>query len=656
LTRRARDEQQKVGARAPGKSLRRSRRAARWPLGLGLAALAALAPSSAWAQAQTFYLDRLVIGGAPDDGIGIWRPTMSEKTRFFGQIGLGFSYLPFRIENDVHNPTQAALFGETTGSPVDDQLITYLDVGVEILDRLALQIELPVILYQHANPTNNSTAEVDTSPVGAASTAAMDTRLDARVIVFRNDARNFKLGLNGAIWFPTGDTTSYGGDGSATGSLGLAAEYDFRSAFVVLNTGVHFRPGATVNDFAVTSEWTWGGGVFLPLRGGAARLGAEVFGSVGLGSGSAPNGPDQALTTTAPNLPAEWMAEGRFALDAKRRGWVGIGGGTRLSTGYAPDFRLVGVLGYSFGIFDTAPPSPGRRFRAERFADHGADTDHDGIPDDIDLCPTEPEDHKPPNPDDGCPAPPDRDGDGIPDAVDKCPDQPEDFDGIQDADGCPEDDADHDGIPDAQDACPLEPGEPDPDPKKNGCPKFIRRISGSSEIQILKQVQFATGKATILPNSYPILDEVVRLLKVNLDIVHLDIEGHTDNRGSNDLNEKLSNDRANSVMKYIIDHGIAANRLAAAGFGPKRPIADNNTADGRQKNRRVEFHIRNDQGGGAGEPATGGPVEQPLPPPPPPPPPDGAAPPPAPPSGEAERRAIDRAVKPSNAKPGPTPP
>ncbi|MFS8068670.1 MAG: OmpA family protein, partial [Byssovorax sp.] len=213
------------------------------------------------------------------------------------------------------------------------------------------------------------------------------------------------------------------------------------------------------------------------------------------------------------------------------------------------------------------------------------------IPDDIDLCPTDPEDGKPPNPDDGCPALADRDGDGIPDISDKCPDQPEDFDGIDDIDGCPEDDADKDGIGDAQDACPKEPGEPDVDPKKNGCPKFIRRISGSSEIQILKTIEFATGKATILAKSYPILDEVVRLVKVNPDIAHLDIEGHTDNKGSDELNEKLSNDRAHAVMKYMVEHGIEESRLSAAGYGPKRPIADNNTADGRQRNRRVEFHI-----------------------------------------------------------------
>ena len=236
-------------------------------------------------------------------------------------------------------------------------------------------------------------------------------------------------------------------------------------------------------------------------------------------------------------------------------------------------------------------------------------TTRDGLPDDIDLCPSDPEDGKPPNTDDGCPALPDRDGDGIPDTSDKCPDQPEDFDKIDDVDGCPEDDADDDKIPDAQDSCPKEPGEPSPEPPKNGCPQFIRRISGSSEIQILKQVQFATGSARILQNSYNILDEVVRLLKVNPEITLVAIEGHTDNRGPDQLNEKLSNDRAHSVRTYLIDRGgIDPGRLTAAGFGPRRPIETNDTEAGRQKNRRVEFHIRESNTGGnkAGDNDAGG--------------------------------------------------
>ena len=555
---------------------------------LGCAAALA-SPAVAQAQNQTtLYLDRLFMAGAPDDAIALWRPQMGAKTRFFGQLGLGFGYEPFRLENEIASDNNRARAAQNFGAPVLYQLQAYADVGVEILDRVAIQVELPVILDQASGASDGSVSGYTPSPPQNAA-AAMVTRIDVRAIVFRTDDRAFKLGAEAAVWLPTGNKYAYGGDGSASTHLGVAAEYDLKKLFVLVNTGFQFRPNNSVPSFAgdgfgVGTEWRYGVGAFAPLRDGSLRIGASLFGSLGVAGTGA--------TGLGANAPLEWMAEGRLYLDQKKRGWFGAGGGSRLSAGYAPDFRLVAVLGYSFPVADTDPPAPGKRFKAERFADHGADRDHDHIPDDVDLCPDEPEDGKPPNPDDGCPALPDRDGDGIPDNVDKCPDQPEDFDGIQDADGCPEDDADKDGIPDAQDACPKEPGEPDPDPKKNGCPKFIRRISGSTEIQILKVIEFATGKAQILPKSFPILDEVVRLLKVNLDIKSLGIEGHTDNRGSIQLNEKLSDDRAHSVMKYLVEHGVEASRLTAEGFGPKRPIADNNTNDGRQRNRRVEFHIK----------------------------------------------------------------
>jgi outer membrane protein OmpA-like peptidoglycan-associated protein len=569
-----------------------------------LATTAALAsPSVAEAQQRTLYLDRLFMAGAPDDGIGLWRPQMgSDTVRFYGQLGFGFAFDPFRKENMLTTAAaRGALAQQGIGQPVKFQLQSYADIGVEILDRFSFQVQLPAVLYQGTSRTNATGSVEANTPTSPTPAALMDTRIDGRVIVYRNDSRSFKLGAMGAVWIPSGNANSYASDGAASGGLGLAAEVDVKKAFFVFNTGFQFRPFNSINSFGVQHEFKYGVGAFVPIRDGSIRLGGELFGSIGL------SGSDRMTSTyLAANAPLEWMVEGRFWLDQKRRFWLGAGGGTRLTPGYAPDFRIDAVLGYWFPVGNTDPQAPGTRFKAERFADHGADRDHDKIPDDIDLCPDEPEDGKPPNPDDGCPALPDRDGDGIPDKDDKCPDQPEDFDGVQDADGCPEDDADKDGIPDAQDACPKEPGEPDPDPKKNGCPKFIRRISGSTEIQILKVIEFATGKATILQKSFPILDEVVRLLKVNPDIKLLAIEGHTDNRGSDQLNEKLSNDRAHSVMKYLIEHGIDAGRLSAAGFGPKRPIADNNTNEGRQRNRRVEFHIREQAGQAPSKPEGGG--------------------------------------------------
>ena len=545
--------------------------------------MATLAPATAEAQQTNFYLDRLFMPGGPSDSLALWRPEMDKQTRLFGQLGLGFALNPFRIENHLDDPAQAARFAQQGGGPpVRAQLITYVDVGAEILERVSVQAQMPIVLFQTGNPTVNQDIGRDT--VSLVPVAPMDLRLDARLVVFRNSARTFKAGVQGGVWLPTGNQLSMAGDATTTGGVGIGLEYALKSFFLVFNTGVQFRPVSGVNDFKVGNEWRWGLGGFVPLRGGAMRLGAQIFGSTGI------TGP---TFFDGDNTPLEWMAEGRFALDKKQRGWFSAGAGTRLTPGYAPDFRVVTTIGYAFPLKDVNPPSPNKRFKFGRYAEHGADTDKDGLPDDIDLCPTEPEDHKPPNADDGCPSLPDRDGDGIPDTKDKCPDTPEDFDKVDDQDGCPEEDPDKDQIPDAEDACPKEPGDRNEVAEKNGCPAFIRRITGSNEIQILKQVQFATGKATILPQSYPILDEVVRLLRVNPEIKHLAIEGHTDNRGSNELNEKLSNDRAHAVMKYLVEKGnIDANKLSAQGFGPQRPIADNNTADGRQKNRRVEFHIR----------------------------------------------------------------
>src|SRR5205814_1486227 len=163
------------------------------------------------------------------------------------------------------------------------------------------------------------------------------------------------------------------------------------------------------------------------------------------------------------------------------------------------------------------------------------DTDGDGYPDDIDQCPTEKEDGKKPDPDDGCPAPKDRDGDGIPDDVDKCPSDPEDKDGIMDDDGCPEKDADGDGIPDTEDACPLVPGVKNKDPKKNGCKAESKIVITKSDIQLLEPIQFDTAKSTIKAVSFPILDEVVGVLKSHED-VRMGVYGLTDSRGAVQMN------------------------------------------------------------------------------------------------------------------------
>jgi outer membrane protein OmpA-like peptidoglycan-associated protein len=106
----------------------------------------------------------------------------------------------------------------------------------------------------------------------------------------------------------------------------------------------------------------------------------------------------------------------------------------------------------------------------------------------------------------------------------------------------------------------------------------------------LKNVHFETGKATITVNSFPALNELVVAMKSSSTMV-IEIAGHTDNVGSAETNQKLSEDRANSVRQYLISKGIAAPRVSAMGYGNSQPVADNSTEDGRQKNRRTEVRI-----------------------------------------------------------------
>ncbi|MDQ3336511.1 MAG: OmpA family protein [Myxococcota bacterium] len=213
------------------------------------------------------------------------------------------------------------------------------------------------------------------------------------------------------------------------------------------------------------------------------------------------------------------------------------------------------------------------------------DNDKDGIADKIDACPNDPEDRDNFEDDDGCPDL-DNDKDGIADKIDACPNDPEDKDGFEDDDGCPDLDNDKDGIPDKDDKCPNEPGVP-PD----GCPKkYTNVVVTQTKIEIKQTVFFATNKATIKPVSFALLTEVAQAMKDN-PTIKVDVEGHTDSQGNDRFNLKLSQKRAESVKKFLVGKGVAADRMVPKGYGENVPIADNRTADGRAQNRRVEFVI-----------------------------------------------------------------
>ncbi|GAB2956869.1 hypothetical protein GCM10027048_23930 [Hymenobacter coalescens] len=203
------------------------------------------------------------------------------------------------------------------------------------------------------------------------------------------------------------------------------------------------------------------------------------------------------------------------------------------------------------------------------------DRDNDGVADGDDACPDTP--GKPELK--GCP---DADNDGVIDQNDKCPDTPA---GVKvDAAGCPLD-TDGDGVPDYQDRCPNRPG-----PASNrGCPE-IKAEAKKRLQEATKYINFEFNKAVLLPSSYPTLDAIVQILNEYPDYT-LSIAGHTDSKGSDPYNLRLSHDRAASARVYMISKGIPDSRIEARGYGETKPIADNATDAGRALNRRVDFDL-----------------------------------------------------------------
>jgi OmpA-OmpF porin, OOP family len=546
-------------------------------------ALGLTAPARA--QQATFVLDRAQISGMPEDGLVVWRPYMPEKTRFYGAAALGYTLNPLRAGTLVNN----SRIEQQMENVVQHQLTTYLAGGVQIANRFAVGVALPVYLV--------NTGGLDPARFGVGQgldrgTAVGDLRFDARVKLYENDAQTLRLGVGGSVWAPTGNARRFAGDGTTTAFVYGTGEYDFGPFLLAGHLGPHFRPDRGIlgeqGVLEITNELRWAAGAFIPLRENELRLGASLWGTTGIGTTR--TGGDSTFFNGR-NTDLEWLAEVRMDIHKESNLYFSGGGGTRLTAGYgAPDVRLLAMIGSHTMLTDTTPEQARARRKAPQVDMRDKDTDGDGYPDDIDMCPTEPEDGKPPDPTDGCPARSDRDGDGIPDDIDKCPDEPEDFDGIQDHDGCPETDADGDGIPDTEDACPLRKGVASKDPQKHGCPKDSKVIETEGGLTLLENIQFETGRAEIKPVSFPILDEVVEVLESRPDI-RMGVYGHTDSVGGLGMNMQLSKNRAAAVMNYLAQKGIARKRLESDGFGPNQPIADNGSAEGRAKNRRVEFKI-----------------------------------------------------------------
>jgi len=462
-------------------------------------------------------------------------------------------------------------------------------VGFGIADILELELVAPITLSSEGDASRFT-------GIGEGGVGDILVRVRWEILGRKDAGDGFGLNLGVGVGIPSGKEEAGTGDGGVTIVPKLSLAYMAGPLLVAANVGVNVRTASgAFSNLDLGTELAFGLGIEVRVAD-PVSIGLELFGSSQIDN----------LFAEKSETPLELVG----GIKTRFLGGLHLefGGGTGLMPGYgAPEFRI---------------------FAGVQWAEWGAgepDTDGDGFVDSKDKCPLEPEDKDGFQDQDGCPDP-DNDQDGVLDAVDRCRDVPEDIDDFEDNDGCPDEDNDKDGLKDLEDNCPDSPedkdsfkdddGCPDPDndgdgildvddkcidvpENKNGyqdddgCPDEppLARIEGC-KIIIGEKVYFDTNKATIKAVSFPLLNEVARIIRENPGIQRIDIEGHTDSDGSAAYNRGLSDKRAKSVRKYLIGQGIAAKKLTGKGYGEDQPIADNTTPEGKEQNRRVEFLVR----------------------------------------------------------------
>ncbi len=246
------------------------------------------------------------------------------------------------------------------------------------------------------------------------------------------------------------------------------------------------------------------------------------------------------------------------------------------------------------GILDDVDRCPDTPEDKDGFQDQDGcpdlDNDADGIPDLKDKCPVDPEDRDKFEDEDGCPEK-DNDKDGLLDRVDQCPNEPEDPDGWESLDGCPDPDNDADGILDVNDLCPFEPETMNGYADNDGCPDEEQVRVVGDKIVLDDRVHFFVNSAVIRKVSYPLLQRLAKLVTEHPEYKHISVEGHADERGAEAFNRKLSEDRARSVLEFMVKQGVAVERLSSQGFGASRPLVDKKNEYSWLLNRRVEFTV-----------------------------------------------------------------
>ncbi|MCS6901283.1 MAG: OmpA family protein [Myxococcales bacterium] len=581
-------------------------------------------------EGKKFALQQFEPAQAGDRFFGVSDGSVGSKPLYLNLIG-NYALNPLKLR-DRANDTDKGYITST-------QLYLHLNGTITFKKRFQLNADIPFALAQSGDNMENVGGASVPKPEGG---KLADLRLGVRLAAVGRPLDPFALGIGFDAWLPTEDGEDLTSDTKPRFNPKLVISGKQGNLFYAYNMGVLIRTHQDLGTPEVGNAITFGAAAGIQILDGRLQVGPEIYGNTVLpkDNPSPPQGDGSANKLFGKHsTPVEAILGAKFRVNQIQVG--GALGPGLTSTPGTPQLRAllsVGLIPEEIeapedrdkdGIadpMDACPDTPGIPDPDPK--KNGCpppppppDTDGDGIIDPQDACPTVPGVASPDPTKNGCPAdqdgdgvvdaqdacptvpgvanpdpaqngcPPDKDGDGIPDAQDACVDVP----GVKSDDpkknGCPPD-TDGDGIIDSKDACPNEPGVEDKDPAKNGC--HHRAVVSSRTIELNEQVQFDTGKATIRPASDKLLSEIAQILRDNPDIELVSIDGHTDNVGNKAANKILSKNRAAAVVKWLSDKkkgGIDPKRLRSEGFGQDKPIADNSTEEGRQKNRRVEIRI-----------------------------------------------------------------
>lgn len=431
-----------------------------------------------------------------------------------------------------HHPLIMVRDGRRVGEVVRERALLHLAAAMALHPRLEVGASVPVLLGQGGmSLAGLGLGELRRSGLGT-------PLVRARVGLLREaDGALVDLAAEVDAGLPLGQTQALLSDGRWSVTPRLAMGRTFDTMHVYMEAGARLRERVQVGSHTVGSE--------LPFALGVMNTDGALRGELQFRAAAPLTG--NALWA------GEVLAGARYAFNERFEVFALGGPGLGVAPG-VPAFRVLAGVGFDPLRVKDEAPAPPLPVLAREPEQGGV---QDGLPGDGAVAVVEPE------AEDGA-APPE------PDVV-EVPDQ------------------DADTVADAVDNCPREPGPP----SNQGCPETVKQVVYLTEktIEITERVFFAFDRSEVLPRSFPLMDQVAKVMLEHPELQQVVVEGHTDNIGPAAYNRRLSQARAESVCRQLVKRGVDAKRLHAVGRGPDVPADTNDTAAGRERNRRVEFHI-----------------------------------------------------------------